>query len=145
MTDTDLRAWRVTDAAAWNTFVESAPYHAFPQLWEWGRVREMGGWRPVRLAIGPDRDHPVAGAQLLLRRLPVVGWHLAYVPRGPIGDLDDTGRSCARCTRSARRSELPPCAPIPRLGSGRRTGTRCGPIPGASPRRSSRRRPGSST
>jgi len=89
MTDPDLRAWRVTDAAAWNAFVESAPYHAFPQLWEWGEVRAMGGWRPVRLAIGPSRDAPVAGAQLLLRRVPLVGWHLAYVPRGPIGDLDD--------------------------------------------------------
>ena len=89
MTSSELRAWRVTDAASWNGFVESAAYHAFPQLWEWGEVRAMGGWRPVRLAIGPSRDQPVAGAQLLLRRMPVLGWHLAYVPRGPIGDLDD--------------------------------------------------------
>ncbi|MGI8999161.1 MAG: lipid II:glycine glycyltransferase FemX, partial [Candidatus Limnocylindria bacterium] len=91
MSTTELRAWRVTDAAAWNAFVESAPYHAFPQLWEWGEVRAMGGWRPIRLAIGPSREQPVAGAQLLLRRMPVVGWHLAYVPRGPIGDLDVPG------------------------------------------------------
>ena len=89
MTTTELRAWRVTDAEAWNAFVESAPYHAFPQLWEWGAVRAMGGWTPIRLAIGPDREDPVAGAQLLLRRVPVVGWSLAYVPRGPIGSLDD--------------------------------------------------------
>jgi lipid II:glycine glycyltransferase (peptidoglycan interpeptide bridge formation enzyme) len=87
--DSDLRAWRVTDAAAWNRFVESAPYHAFPQLWEWGEIRALGGWRPIRLAIGPSGDEPVAGAQLLLRRMPVVGWHLAYVPRGPIGRLDE--------------------------------------------------------
>ncbi|MDQ4035708.1 MAG: peptidoglycan bridge formation glycyltransferase FemA/FemB family protein [Chloroflexota bacterium] len=89
MTSSDLRAWRVTDPAEWNAFVESAPYHAFPQLWEWGEVRAMGGWRPVRLALGPSQEQPLAGAQLLLRRMPVVGWHLAYVPRGPIGDLDD--------------------------------------------------------
>jgi peptidoglycan pentaglycine glycine transferase (the first glycine) len=89
MTTAGLHAWRVTDPVVWNAFVESAPYHAFPQLWEWGEVRAMGGWRPVRLAIGPSREHPVAGAQLLLRRMPIVGWHLAYVPRGPIGDLDD--------------------------------------------------------
>jgi lipid II:glycine glycyltransferase (peptidoglycan interpeptide bridge formation enzyme) len=89
MTTSELHAWRVTDPAAWNAFVESAPYHAFPQLWEWGEVRAMGGWRPVRLAIGPARDRPVAGAQLLLRRMPLLGWHLAYVPRGPIGALDD--------------------------------------------------------
>lgn len=89
MKSLDLRAWRVTDADAWNAFVESAPYHAFPQLWEWGEVRAMGGWRPIRLAIGPSQHEPIAGAQVLLRRLPVVGWHLAYVPRGPIGQLDD--------------------------------------------------------
>jgi lipid II:glycine glycyltransferase (peptidoglycan interpeptide bridge formation enzyme) len=89
MTSTELRAWRVTDPAAWNAFVERARYHAFPQLWEWGEVRAMGGWRPLRLAIGASVDEPVAGAQLLLRRVPLVGWHLAYVPRGPIGDLDD--------------------------------------------------------
>ncbi|HEX5040893.1 MAG TPA: peptidoglycan bridge formation glycyltransferase FemA/FemB family protein [Candidatus Limnocylindria bacterium] len=86
----DLHAWRVTDPAAWNAFVETASYHAFPQLWEWGEVRAMGGWRPLRVALGPEADAPpVAGAQLLLRRIPLVGWHLAYVPRGPIGDLDD--------------------------------------------------------
>ena len=91
MTTSELRAWRVTDAGAWNAFVEAAPYHAFPQLWEWGEVRAMGGWRPLRLSIGPSQDRPVAGAQLLLRRMPVLGWHLAYVPRGPIGDLDAPG------------------------------------------------------
>ena len=85
----ELRAWRITDPAAWNRFIESARYHAFPQLWEWGEVRAMGGWRPLRLAIGPSHDKPVAGAQLLLRRIPLVGWHLAYVPRGPVGQLDD--------------------------------------------------------
>jgi len=86
----ELRAWRVTDPAAWNAFVEAAPYHAFTQLWEWGEVRAMGGWRPVRLAIGPSHDEPVAGAQLLLRQIPLLGWHLAYVPRGPVGQLDES-------------------------------------------------------
>jgi lipid II:glycine glycyltransferase (peptidoglycan interpeptide bridge formation enzyme) len=49
----------------------------------------MGGWRPVRLAVGPSHDQPLAGAQLLLRAIPLIGWHLAYVPRGPVGQLDD--------------------------------------------------------
>ena len=89
MTGNQLRAWRVTDPSTWNSFVESAPYHAFPQLWEWGEVRAMSGWRPVRLALGRNPGEPLAGAQLLLRRMPVVGWHLAYVPRGPIGTLDE--------------------------------------------------------
>lgn len=89
MSTTDLRAWRVTDPEAWNAFVEGAPYHAFPQLWEWGEVRAASGWRAIRLAIGSTEDEPIAGAQLLLRRIPLLNWHLAYVPRGPVGDLDD--------------------------------------------------------
>ncbi len=102
VTNADLRAWRVTDPQAWNAFVERAPYHAFPQLWEWGEVRAMGGWRPVRLAIGPSHDAPVAGAQLLLRRIPLLGWHLAYVPRGPIGQLDQPGSPRRARSRAAR-------------------------------------------
>ncbi len=85
----ELHAWRVTDATAWDAFVEAAQYHAFPQLWEWGQIRAMAGWRPLRLAIGPSRDEPLAGVQLLLRPMPILGWHLAYAPRGPIGRLDD--------------------------------------------------------
>ena len=107
MIDTELRAWRVTDADTWNAFVERAPYHAFPQLWEWGEVRAMGGWRPVRLAIGRNPDEPIAGAQLLLRRMPLIGWHLAYVPRGPIGQLDDPAvrDGLLRALRAAGRAE----------------------------------------
>ena len=91
----ELRAFEVTDAGEWNRFVESAPYHAFPQLWEWGEVRAAAGWRPLRLAVGTSPDRPVAGAQLLLRRVPLTGWHLAYVPRGPIGALDDAATRVA--------------------------------------------------
>lgn len=107
MTGHDLRAWRVTDRAAWNAFVEAAPYHAFPQLWEWGEVRAMSGWRPVRLAVGPARDKPIAAAQLLLRRVPLLGWHLAYAPRGPIGRLDDpiVRTAMVRALRALGRAE----------------------------------------
>ncbi|MGZ8512195.1 MAG: lipid II:glycine glycyltransferase FemX [Candidatus Limnocylindria bacterium] len=122
MTSPELRAWRMTDAAEWNAFVERAPYHAFPQLWEWGEVRAMGGWRPVRLAIGPSRDEPIAGAQVLLRRLPIVGWHLAYVPRGPIGALDDPAvrEALVRALRalgSAERVATVRADPEARLGT----------------------------
>ncbi|MDQ3880729.1 MAG: hypothetical protein M3295_06635, partial [Chloroflexota bacterium] len=68
MSDGRVRAWQVDDPAAWNRFVESTRYGAFPQLWEWGELRRAAGWRPVRLAVG-DRaaGEIVAGAQLLLR------------------------------------------------------------------------------
>jgi lipid II:glycine glycyltransferase (peptidoglycan interpeptide bridge formation enzyme) len=84
-----LTAWREDDPAAWNAFVEQARYGTFTQLWEWGSLKEAGGgWRCLRVCVG-EPGRPVAGAQLLLRRVPVVGWSLAYAPRGPIGQLDD--------------------------------------------------------
>lgn len=86
---TELLAWRVRDRDEWNRFVEGAEYRAFPQLWEWGELREPFGWRPVRVAVGERRGEPLAGAQVLLRDVPLLGWRLGYAPRGPIGALDD--------------------------------------------------------
>ena len=85
----ELRAFTVSDKQRWNAFVEGAPYAAFPQLWEWGELREPFGWRPVRLAVGERPDDPIAGAQVLLRPIPGIGWRLGYAPRGPIGAVDD--------------------------------------------------------
>ncbi len=85
----ELAAFRVTDPNAWNAFVEHAPYRSFPQLWEWGELRESAGWRPIRVAVGERPDQPLAGAQVLIRKVPLVGWRLGYAPRGPIGQLDD--------------------------------------------------------
>jgi peptidoglycan pentaglycine glycine transferase (the first glycine) len=84
-----LTAWPVTDADAWDAFVVAAAHRAFPQLWAWGELRAGAGWRPLRVAVGTAGGPPRAGVQLLLRRVPLGGWALAYAPRGPIGDLDD--------------------------------------------------------
>jgi peptidoglycan pentaglycine glycine transferase (the first glycine) len=85
----ELTLFRVTDRDTWNAFVEHAPYRSFPQLWEWGELRKTSGWRPIRLAIGERPDAPLAGAQVLIRAVPLLGWRLAYAPRGPVGQLDD--------------------------------------------------------
>ena len=89
------------------------------------RCARRGGWRPVRLAIGPAHDEPLAGVQLLLRPMPVLGWHLAYVPRGPIGELDDPAVRDALvrpCGRSAATSGSPRSGPTPRSASAYRYG-----------------------
>jgi lipid II:glycine glycyltransferase (peptidoglycan interpeptide bridge formation enzyme) len=86
----DLPAFQVTDRDAWNAFVEHAPYRSFPQLWEWGELRETSGWRPIRVAVGASPDQPLAGAQVLVRHVPLLGWRLGYAPRGPVGQLDDS-------------------------------------------------------
>lgn len=85
----DLAAFRVTDRDTWDAFVGRARYGSFPQLWEWGELRESSGWRPIRIAVGERPDLPLAGAQVLVRRIPLVGWRLGYAPRGPIGQVDD--------------------------------------------------------
>jgi lipid II:glycine glycyltransferase (peptidoglycan interpeptide bridge formation enzyme) len=85
----DLAAWRVTNREAWNAFVEHATYRSFPQLWEWGELREATGWRAIRIAVGERSHQPLAGAQVLIRKVPLVGWRFGYAPRGPIGQLDD--------------------------------------------------------
>jgi peptidoglycan pentaglycine glycine transferase (the first glycine) len=70
--------------------VELAPYRSFPQLWQWGELREPFGWQPLRIAVGEDPSGlPRAAAQVLMRRVPALGWRLAYVPRGPVGQLDE--------------------------------------------------------
>lgn len=85
----ELRAWRVTDADAWNDFATAASHRSFPQLWEWGELRQPFGWRPVRIMVGERQGAPLAGAQVLIRDVPLFGWRLGYAPRGPIGDLHD--------------------------------------------------------
>src|SRR5687768_2622833 len=104
----ELRAWRVIDRDAWNAFVESAPYRSFPQLWEWGELREASGWRPLRIAVGDDPARPPeAVAQVLLRSVPAIGWRLAYLPRGPVGHLDEprTREAMVAALRSLARTE----------------------------------------
>jgi lipid II:glycine glycyltransferase (peptidoglycan interpeptide bridge formation enzyme) len=117
----------VTDRAAWNAFVEAAPYRSFPQLWEWGELREPFGWRPLRIAVGEDpAGPPRAAAQVLLREVPLAGWRLAYVPRGPVGDLDDAAvrdalfaalRSLARSERVATVKVDPEATPASPFGA----------------------------
>ncbi len=123
----ELRAWRVTDRRAWNAFVESAPYRSFPQLWEWGELREPLGWEPLRIAVGEEPSRaPLAVAQVLLRRVPALGWRLAYVPRGPVGQLDEAAvrdalfaalRSLARTEGVATVKVDPEATPESRLGA----------------------------
>ena len=84
----ELRAFEMTDAGEWNRFVESAPYHAFPQLWEWGEVPGRGGlaadarWRSASRRIGPWRarscscggSRSPAGTWRMSRAVPSAAW-----------------------------------------------------------------------
>ena len=68
-------------SAVWDDAVSQTPGGHLLQSWAWGELKGEFGWRPVRVAVR-DGGEWVAGAQVLLRRLPF-GRCFAYVPRGP--------------------------------------------------------------
>jgi lipid II:glycine glycyltransferase (peptidoglycan interpeptide bridge formation enzyme) len=78
------------ERSAWDAFVNGTPGSDVSQLSSWARVRQMAGFEPVYL-MARDEGELIGGAQVLVRRLPVVG-SLAYVPYGPILPADLTRR-----------------------------------------------------
>jgi lipid II:glycine glycyltransferase (peptidoglycan interpeptide bridge formation enzyme) len=95
-------------ASEWDHFVDAHPSGHVLQTSAWGALKSEYGWSAewvgVRdesraqagtlVTIGRDRGTLVAGALVLYRRLPL-GFHLAYVPKGPIVDwADDRALTC---------------------------------------------------
>lgn len=71
----------------WDEFVATHAGHLL-QTSMWGELKTRFGWSVRRVALARD-ETLVAGAQMLIRRLPF-GWRFAYVPRGPVADPHDT-------------------------------------------------------
>jgi len=77
--------WRVSyalDEPAWDAFLESTPGGHHVQTSLWAQVKATLGWEPVRLLVTRD-EQIVAGAQILLRRLPLVGT-IGFISKGPV-------------------------------------------------------------
>jgi peptidoglycan pentaglycine glycine transferase (the first glycine) len=84
---------RVTHVTAdrreeWNAFVVQEPSFALLQSWEWGEFKEKLGWKAFRIAV-EEQGQIVAGAQMLIKAVPLSLVSVAYVPRGPVGDWLD--------------------------------------------------------
>ena len=62
----------------WDTFLSGFPDAHILQTSAWGELKSSFGWGLARLSSGNS------GAQILFRRLPF-GFHLAYIPKGPLG------------------------------------------------------------
>jgi peptidoglycan pentaglycine glycine transferase (the first glycine) len=73
---------------AWNAFVARESSFALLQSWEWGEFKEKLGWRVFRVAV-EEHGQIVAGAQMLIKQLPLPVASVAYIPRGPIGNWLD--------------------------------------------------------
>ena len=70
----------------WDNFVLEQDGHPL-QLWGWGETKVMHGWKAERLFAYNINDKRVGAVQLLVRKLPWPFRALAYVPRGPVGDI----------------------------------------------------------
>lgn len=84
----ESQTWESTDyqyimpkvsSKAWNEFIAGKPDAHLLQLGAWGELKSSFGWHAERVVAGD------AGAQILFRKLPL-GYTIAYIPKGPVGD-----------------------------------------------------------
>lgn len=67
---------------SWDELVGRTPGTDVTQLSAWSRVRRLAGFAPIHLLARRDGEL-VGGAQILVRRLPLLGG-VGYLPYGPI-------------------------------------------------------------
>jgi peptidoglycan pentaglycine glycine transferase (the first glycine) len=75
----------IDDPDEWNQIVRSFPDYSITHSYNWGELKGAFGWRPHRIAVF-DGDEAVGAAQVLARRIPVLGGSLLYAPRGFLCD-----------------------------------------------------------
>ncbi len=66
----------------WDSFVAGTEDGHHVQTSMWAQVKATLGWKPLRVII-KDRDRIAAGAQVLVKKYPMVG-SIAYVTKGPL-------------------------------------------------------------
>lgn len=74
--------------AHWDQFVREQPRAHVLQRAPWGQLKEAFGWRVIRIGLA-DGDTLAAGAQILLRPLPLNMGTMAYMPMGPYATSDE--------------------------------------------------------
>ena len=74
----------IVSLAEWNQFLQKFPNAHLLQTGEWGELKSDFGWEPVRFID----EEAKAGVQVLFRKLPV-GYKIAYLPKGLVGDPED--------------------------------------------------------
>ena len=80
---------RCQDKEQWDEYILENGGHPL-QLWGWGQVKAGHGWKVERI-FGYDGDDIVAAAQVLVRPLPSPFRSFAYVPRGPLTNIEKQG------------------------------------------------------
>lgn len=75
------------EASEWDSFLAATHGGHHVQTSLWAQVKAIQGWHPVRVMVR-QREHIVAGAQILIRPLPLVG-AIGYISKGPLIAVDD--------------------------------------------------------
>jgi lipid II:glycine glycyltransferase (peptidoglycan interpeptide bridge formation enzyme) len=79
------------DKAEWDEAVDGFGGHPL-QFWGWGELkRATGNWSVLRVLFDKD-GVDLGGAQVLVRNLGA-GQKMFFVPRGPFGALDESGKA----------------------------------------------------
>jgi len=78
------------NAIEWDAFLTQYPNAHLLQTTGWGDLKAVFGWNVVRLVSGNtgnnnQNQYKPVGVQILFRHLPL-GFNLAYIPKGPIGN-----------------------------------------------------------
>lgn len=76
-----------TSGKDWDTFVEAHPCGHHAQTNFWAVAKMTIGWKGTQLVVR-EQNQIVAGAQLLLHPIPVLG-NIGYVIKAPLYPLDD--------------------------------------------------------
>jgi lipid II:glycine glycyltransferase (peptidoglycan interpeptide bridge formation enzyme) len=72
----------ILSKAEWESYTANFPHAHILQTAAWGELKSDFGWHPVRIVSGG------CGAQILFRQLPM-SFSLAYIPKGPLGKVED--------------------------------------------------------
>ena len=73
---------------AWDDFLVKTPGGHHVQTSLWAQVKAMLGWQAVRVVVTQGGQQIVAGAQMLIRPLSVMG-AIGHVPKGPLVGVAD--------------------------------------------------------
>lgn len=103
---TDARWTVVHDLETWDETLLSLPTPHVLQSAGWGEFKGRWGWLTSRYVLQRGDRSPRAAAQILRRPLSRLPWAIAYVPKGPVADHDDSDlfdATLAALERTARR------------------------------------------
>ncbi len=83
----EIRVSNGTCDPDWDSFLAALPNAKYVQSTLWGQVKALLGWRVIRVVVTFE-EHTVAGVQMLVRSLPLLG-AVGIVPEGPLFGSND--------------------------------------------------------